>query len=54
VNGAQIWTVIGSFATGMTALIVIALRRIGSLESRLGAKLDTLERDIAALSKWLP
>jgi hypothetical protein len=54
-SDAQVWTVIGLFAAGMSALIAMTLRvvsvEISALRVEMTARLDHMDRDIQALMK---
>lgn len=54
-SDAQVWTVIGLFASGMAALIAMTLRivsvEMSSLRREMNVRFDHMDRDIQALMK---
>jgi hypothetical protein len=65
-NEPQVWTLIGAFVAGQTALIVLVLRivsveigsvrneirsEIGSIRHEMNVRFDHLDRDVQALTR---
>jgi biopolymer transport protein ExbB/TolQ len=51
VSDAQVWTVIGLFAAGMSALIAMTLRIVSVEISSLRHEIEHMNRDIQAIAR---